>query len=116
MSKCHIVGNHMSQPKSEPLKSCPDPDDGTGGWDEAIGFLINTGPDSMENHTATKSALIVGPPSVHQRSVILMAFCWWADDVPLLVVFEFSLPSSTNKKNHQSLTPIDKTFWIRTWK
>ena len=38
-----------------------------------IGFLSNTGPDPLKNHKATK-------PTGR----------WWADDGPLLVVFESS--------------------------
>ena len=35
---------------------------------KAIGFLIITGPDPMENHKATKPAFNVGPPSARQRN------------------------------------------------
>ena len=35
-----------------------------------IGFLINTGPDSLKNHKATKPAFNVGPPSAHQQNAI----------------------------------------------
>ena len=38
-----------------------------------------------------------------------MAFCWQADDGPLIVAFGSSLPKS---KKRQSWTPSDKTFWI----
>ena len=48
-----------------------------------IGFLSNTGPDTLENHTATKPALTVGPPSVRQRNAMKMAFRWPADNGPL---------------------------------
>ena len=45
--------------------SCADPEGGAGGPDppenhKAIGFLINTDLDPMENHKATKPAFIVG--------------------------------------------------------
>ena len=63
-----------------------------------IGFLSNTGPDPMKNHKATKPVLNVRPSSVHQLNPIYMAFCWWADDGPLIVVFRSSLPISTKKK------------------
>ena len=48
--------------------SCADPEGGAGGLDplknhKNIGFLSNTGPDSMKNHKATKPAFKVGPPS-----------------------------------------------------
>ena len=45
----------------------------------------------METHKASKPAFDVGQQSV----------CRWADDDPLLVVFESSLPSSTK----------NVTFW-----
>ena len=64
---------------------------------KAIGFLSNNDPDPFENYKATKPAFIVGPLSARQRNTILIAFCWWADDVPLLVVFGCSLPSPTKK-------------------
>ena len=31
-----------------------------------IGFLSNTGPDTLENHYATKAAFNVWPPSIRQ--------------------------------------------------
>ena len=69
-----------------------------------IGFLSNTGPDPLKNHKATKPALNVRPSLVHQRNPIYMAFCWWADDGPLIVVFQSSLPIST-KKNPVKVGP-----------
>ena len=33
---------------------------------KAIGFLSNTGPNSLKNHIATKPALNVGTPSARQ--------------------------------------------------
>ena len=54
---------------------CVDPE-GAGGADlplenrKAIGFLSNTGPDPLENHTATKPAFNVGPLSARQQNVI----------------------------------------------
>ena len=46
----------------------------------------------------------------------LMAFRWWADDGPLIVVFGSSLPSSTIKKNVVNAgPPLTKLFWIRAW-
>ena len=35
-----------------------------------IGFLRNTGPDTLKNHKDTKPAFNVGPSSVHQRNPI----------------------------------------------
>ena len=60
--------------------------------------------------------ICMGPSSARQRNSISMAFCWWADDGPLLVVFGSSLPSSSTKNTQkccQSWTPSYKTFWIR---
>ena len=79
-----------------------------------IGFLSNTGPDPLKNHKAIMQAFNVGTSSAHQRNTISMAYRSRADDCPLLVIFESSLPSSKKKKKHcQSWTPSGKTFWIR---
>ena len=43
---------------------------------------------------ASKLAFNVGLSSVRQQNAILMAFCWWANDDPIFVVFGSSLPSS----------------------
>ena len=48
-----------------------------------IGFLSNTDPDPLKNHKATKPAFNFG----HYRPASIMAFCWWIDDGPLIVVF-----------------------------
>ena len=47
--------------------------------DKNTGFLSNTGLDPLKNHKVAKPAFNVGPSS--------MAFCWRADDGPLLVLF-----------------------------
>ena len=52
--------------------ACADPegDRGSGSPQEnhkAIGFLCNTGPESLENHKATKPVFSVGPSSKRQR-------------------------------------------------
>ena len=92
----------------QPSRSYADPEEDRGSgppppplkYHKAIGFLSNTGPDPLENHKATMPAFYVGPTSARQR--------------PLIVVFESSLPSSNKQtKRCQSLTPSDKTFWIR---
>ena len=66
---------------------------------KAIGFLSNTGPDPLENHKATKTAFNVGPSSARQRNAIEMAFRWWGDDDPLLVVFVLDPLSPHQLKN-----------------
>ena len=44
----------------------------------------------------TKPAFdVVVPSSAHQQNAIWMAFPWWVDDGPLLMVFGSSLPSPT---------------------
>ena len=74
-------------------------------------FLSNTGPDSQENHKATKPAFNVGPSSARQRKLHLMAFLWWADDVPLLGLVGSSVPhKKTNKKNLSEVGPPLKFF------
>ena len=72
----------------------------------AIRFLSNTGPDPLENHHKATN-----PPFMLEH---YMAFRWWADDGPLLVVFGSSIPSSTKKKTLSILSwaPSDITFWI----
>ena len=67
-----------------------------------VGFLINTGPDPMENHKATfQFWATIGPPAKR----------WWADDGPLLVVFR-----SSPLKTLSDLDPSDITFWVRACK
>ena len=66
------------------LKACADPEGGQGVRTpmknhKNTGFLSNTGPDPLKNHKVAKPAFNVGPSS--------MAFCWRADDDPLLVLF-----------------------------
>ena len=46
-------------------------------------FLKNTGPDTLENHTASQPAFNVGTSSARQRNAILMAFRRRSDDDPL---------------------------------
>ena len=82
--------------------SCVDPDGGGGGqgvWTHPenhknIGFLSNTGPDSLKNHKTIKPAFSVGSSSARLRNAIQMAFRLRADDGPLIVVFD---PPSTHK-------------------
>ena len=50
----------------------------------------------------------MGPTSTRQRNAILMAFRWRADDGPLIVVVESSLPSS--KKNVVKVGPSLSKF------
>ena len=66
-----------------------------------IGCLSNSGPDLLKNYEATEPAFNVGPSSARQQNIILMAFCWQADDGPLIVVFGSSQHSSTKKKQRQ---------------
>ena len=54
-----------------------------------IGFLINTGLNSVENHKATKPSFNVRPLSARQRN---------AYDGPVFVVFRSASPSLTKKK------------------
>ena len=62
---------------------------------KTIGFLSNTGPNPLKNHEATKPAFNVGPSSALQRNAY--SGIW--------------ILSSTEK----TLSPSDKTFWIRAW-
>ena len=59
---------------------------GPPGKSQKYRFLCNTDLEPLNNHKATKPVLNVGPSSAHQKRR-LMAFCWWADDGPFLVVF-----------------------------
>ena len=63
------------------LTTFADPEGGTlGGLDtplenhKAIGFLSNTGPESLENHKATKPAFNIGPSLALQRIAIKWCF------------------------------------------
>ena len=66
-----------------------DPEGGQGVSENSqnIGFLSNTGPDSLENHKVTKPTFNVGQSSTRQR--------WRADVDPFIVVFESCTSSST---------------------
>ena len=77
-----------------------------------IGFLINTGPNPLKNHKATKPEFNNGPSSVRQRNAI-MAFRWRADDDPFLVLFAFLYPLPKNDKKLLELDSPGKTLWIR---
>ena len=79
-------------------KSWSDPEDGgegvqpsLPGKSQNIGILSNTGPDRLKIHKATKLAFNVG--------LSRLAFCWRADDVPLLVVHVFRSPLPHHLKN-----------------
>ena len=80
-----------------------------------IGFHRNPGPDPLKNHKAFNFGLT----SACQQNAILMAFCWRADNDPLIVVFGTSSTyqlKKRKKKRCQSWTTSDKTFWVCTWK
>ena len=107
--------------KPKHTMACADPEGGGGRGSDPpppprenhkdIEFLINTGLDPMENHKGTETTFNIGPPSARQRNAIKMAFRWWADDGPLLVVFGSTLPAST-KKSFRVYPPLAKLFWI----
>ena len=85
-----------------------------------IGFPSNIDPDPLKIHKATKTAFNVESSWARQRNAISMAFHWWADDGPFIVIFGSSITSSTKKiikknkkKRYQIWTPSDITFWIR---
>ena len=70
-----------------------------------IGFSSKTGPDPLKNRSYQASIqcwVIIGTPAKRH----LMAFCWRADDGPLIAVLESSLPSSTKKKK-KTLSKLD---------
>ena len=64
--------------------------------------LGNTGPDTLQNHKATKPAFNVGPSSARQQNAIEMVFRWWADIGPLLVVVGSYLLASTKKQKRKA--------------
>ena len=77
-----------------------------------IGFLSNTGEDSLKNHKATlyqasiQCWAIIGTPAKRH----LNGFLWWADDGLLLVVL--GSPHQLKKKTLAKLDPSEKTFWM----
>ena len=100
-------------------ESCVDPE-GDRGPDplknhKNIGFLaiLVRSPGTMEKSPSQHSML--GPSLACQQNAIKMAFRWWADDCPLIVVFGFSYPSTTKKTNRKrnnivlSWTPSKKS-------
>ena len=54
-----------------------------------------------------RASIQCGTLLAHQRNTISMAFCWQADNCPLLVVFGALLPS---KKNLSELDPLWQNF------
>ena len=73
-----------------------------------IGFLSNTGRESLKNHKATKPATNVEPSSARQRNAIKMAVRWQADDSTLKVIFGSYFPSSTKKTVVEVEPPLKK--------
>ena len=76
---------------------------------KAIGFLSNTGPDPLENHNANKPVFNVGQSSDRQQNAILMAFRWWSNDGPLLVLFG-SCPLSAQARYSKDRQYLIKCF------
>ena len=76
-----------------------------------LAILVRSPWKSQSYQASIQCWAIIGTPAKRR----LMAFRWWTDDGPLIVVFGSSLPSSITKKRCQSWTPSDKTFWIRAW-
>ena len=93
---------------------------GTGGPDppppenhKNIGFLSNTGPNSLKITklpSQIQCSPIIGTPAKRHLNGILLAGRWW----PTYSSGIWILPALINQKtNHcQSWTPSDKTFWI----
>ena len=86
--------------------ACADPEGDRGSgppWKitKNIGFLSNTGSDPLKNQAAIQCWTIIGLPAKRH----LIAFRWWADNGPLLVIFWSSLPWST-KKTLSELNPL----------
>ena len=83
-----------------------------------IGFSSSTGPDPLKNRKATKPVFNVGPSLARQRNTFnvgpssarrhLMAFCWQADDGPLIVVLGSSLINLIKKPS--KLDPLWQNF------
>ena len=71
-----------------------------------IGFLCNTGRDTLKNNKAAKPAFNVDPSSARQRNTISMAFRWRADDGPFIAVYASSIPPHQLKKNISNLDPL----------
>ena len=94
--------------------------EGTGGPDppdksQNIGFLRNTGPDPLKITKLPKPAFNGGPSFARQQNANQIAFCWWANDGPYIVVFGSCIPLSTKKQNknvffYQIWSPTDKAF------
>ena len=69
-----------------------------------IGLSSNTGPDPVNRsfQASIHCWVIIGMPAKRH----LMAFCWRADDGPLIVELGSSLPSSTIKKRKREKNVI----------
>ena len=72
-NKVHVLGNHVVALRSLRFcHTCLDPEGDRGVRTllknhKNIAFLINTGPDPLKNHKATKPEFSVGPSSARQR-------------------------------------------------
>ena len=79
-----------------------------------IGFLSTTGSDPLKHlqnyQASTQCWANIGLPAKRHLNV---AFRWWSDNGPLLVLFGSSLFPSPTKKTCQNWTTSDKTFCIR---
>ena len=77
---------------------------------KVIGFLINTGPDIMDNYKVAKPVFNVGPPSTRQKNAIKMAFYWRADDGPFLKILDPLSPHQLKTEKKSELVPLGQTF------
>ena len=79
-----------------------------------LGFLINTSPDPLKNHKATKPASMLGQ---HRHASETPKWCF-AGGPMMARLYWYLDPSSPyqlniTKTQHQSWIPSGKTFWIR---
>ena len=80
-----------------------------------IGFLSNTGPDPLKNHSCLASIqcwAIIGMPAKCHLNGVSLAGRWWVENGGLIVVFGPSLPSSTKRLSKGGGGLICAHAWI----
>ena len=76
-----------------------------------MGFLSSICPDLLKKYICVKPAFNAGPSSAcHFNGISLVAAWWYLDPLS-----PHQAKTTTTKKNNQSWTTSDKTFWILTW-
>ena len=78
-----------------------------------IGFLSDTGPDSLKNQTCMQCWSVICPPAKRHFNSVSLTGRWWSDlGVTLLLSPLTNYKKQTNKKS-SVFDSLWQTFWIR---